>query len=516
VKSSLLRRRYILKRNALSRTRIIVAVSGLLWLMHVGVIFLLGSKTPGPSLSDVIQLILAGLLLCAIADAARRSEGMARAFWHLALTAYALFTFSQALSVYNDIAPVPVIWGVTKLLFSFWFAPLAMALFLDPEHETGRLDALMALDFVQGVLVCVAAYLYFFYLPKAENPAEMAHSVWAPYFGGYGLVASAFILRGIVTRSRDARVLFGRMGAFLALSGFADGLYYYGPGRNLQTGAWFDLLWSALLIIPMLIAVSWKQAESPELPVEPLLREKSTYTDTFFLLYPLLVLFMSLRIARERLTLAAAVVLLSFVCSSARLLVTQNRLLLAKNALRREASRDGLTGLWNRKAIMDILERELLRAERDRQPVGLIMIDVDHFKKINDTRGHAAGDTVLRIIASSIAAVVRPYDSVGRYGGEEFLVVAPNCGIGETWELAERVRAHVASCNINVSGSTVNVSLSLGVAIGEAAGDVEKILSAADSALYLAKNAGRNRVEPSLGRAASAANSPTPNRDFWL
>jgi diguanylate cyclase (GGDEF)-like protein len=144
------------------------------------------------------------------------------------------------------------------------------------------------------------------------------------------------------------------------------------------------------------------------------------------------------------------------------------------------------------------------------------MIDVDHFKNINDSRGHVAGDTVLRIIASSIAAVVRPYDSVGRYGGEEFLVVAPNCGIGEAWELAERVRVHVASCNINVCGSTVNVSLSLGVATGEAAGDVEKILTASDAALYLAKNAGRNRVEPSLGRAATAANSTTPNRDFWL
>jgi len=157
---------------------------------------------------------------------------------------------------------------------------------------------------------------------------------------------------------------------------------------------------------------------------------------------------MSLRIARERLGLAAVVVFFSFVCSSARLLVTQHRLIHAKEALRREASRDGLTSLWNRKAILGILERELLRAERDRSPVGLIMIDVDHFKAVNDSRGHAAGDTVLRIIASGIAAVVRPYDSVGRYGGEEFLIVAPGCGIAETWELAERVRVHVAGCNI--------------------------------------------------------------------
>jgi diguanylate cyclase (GGDEF)-like protein len=268
---------------------------------------------------------------------------------------------------------------------------------------------------------------------------------------------------------------------------------------------------------PILIATTWKQVESPELPFDPPHREKRIYTEIFFLLYPLLVLFMSLRIARERLGLAAAVVLLSFVCSSARLLVTQNRLLVTKEALRREASRDGLTSLWNRKAILGILERDLLRAEREEQSVGLIMIDVDHFKAINDSRGHGAGDTVLRIIASSIAAVVRPYDSVGRCGGEEFLIVAPGCGMAETWELAERVRTHVAGCNIMVEGSSVQVSLSLGIATGKTAADTEKLLHAADTALYQAKNAGRNRVEPSMGRAASAGQGPSPApRDFWL
>jgi diguanylate cyclase (GGDEF)-like protein len=168
---------------------------------------------------------------------------------------------------------------------------------------------------------------------------------------------------------------------------------------------------------------------------------------------------------------------------------------------------------------LEVLQRELLRAERDHQPVGVIMIDVDHFKKINDSRGHAAGDAVLRIIASGIAAMVRPYDAVGRYGGEEFLIVAPNCGLAETWELAERVRLHVAGCNIIVGGSSVHVSLSLGVATGEASVDLEKVLHAADAALYQAKNAGRNRVEPSVGLAAGAGQSSTiaaPNRDFWL
>jgi len=502
----------------LSRSRIIVTAGAILWLIHVGVAVGLGTQAPGPVLSDLIQLSMGGFLLCAMVLAARRSEGMARAFWHLGTAAYVLWMMAQGLSVYNDLARTPIVSWITNLLFCFWFAPLAMALFLDPEHETGRLDALLALDFVQAMLVCISAYVYFFYLPKSDSPGELAHGVWAPYFAGYGMLAAAFVLRAILTRSRDVRVLFGAMGIFLAVSGCVDALYFYGPGRGLQTGDWFDLLWSLTLLAPLTIATLWRQVEAPEIPIEPPRREKRIYKEVFYLLYPLLVLFMSLAIAREHLRLAALMVLLSFVCSSARLLVTQNRLLRTKEALRREAKRDSLTGLWNHKAIIEILERELLRAERDHQPVGVIMTDVDHFKKVNDNRGHAAGDAVLRIIASGIAAMVRPYDSVGRYGGEEFLIVAPGCGLGETWELAERVRAHVAGCSIMAGGSAVHVTLSLGVATGEAIADLEKSLHVADTAMYQAKHAGRNRVEPSLGRAASAAqgNSGATDRDFWI
>ena len=465
--------------------RSVLTVAALLWLAHAGVVAVAGSAGRGPLLSDLIQLTLGVVLVYAIVQARRRSEGMARSFWGLAATAYSLWLVAQSLGVYNDFAAsISVAWS-ENLIFCFWFVPLAMAIVLDPEHEAGRLDTLIVLDFVQAVLVCVAAYLYFFYLPKADASGEMAHEVWSPYFAGYGFVAIAFVLRAATARSRDARALFGRFGIFLALSGCVDALYFYGPGRGLKTGAWFDLLWSALLVVPLAIASTWKQAESPSYPVEPPRRRKTVYTEIFYLIYPLLVLFMSLRIAREHLVLAAVVVLLSFVCSSGRLLLTQQRMLLVKEALRREAAHDGLTGLWNHKSILEILDRELLRAERDGQPVGLIMADVDHFKGINDSRGHAAGDVVLRIIASSISAMVRPYDSVGRYGGEEFLIVAPGCGLAETWELAERVRSHVAACSIVIGGSKVQVSMSLGIATGDSSADSEKLLRAADEALYL-------------------------------
>ena len=502
----------------LTRSRVVVAAGLVLWLTHVGVCFTLGATSPGPVLSDLLQLMIGGLLIASLLLAAKRSEGMARAFWRLGVAAYGLWMLAQAFGVYNDLARTPIVSWVMNLLFCFWFAPLGMALFLDSEHETGRIDAILLLDFIQAVLVCAAAYVYFFYLPNSESPTELAHEVWAPYFVGYAVVALACILRSAFSHSRNVRILFGCMGLFLSLSGCADAMYYYGPGRNLKTGEWFDLLWSFLLLVPMVMASVWKQEDSPAVPLETPPRPKRIFAEVFYLLYPALVLIMSLRIAQQRLMLAGLVVLLSFVSSSARMLVTQNRLIEAKEALRREAKRDSLTNLWNHKAILEILERELLRSERDRQPVGVIMIDVDHFKAVNDSRGHAAGDTVLRIIASGLAAMVRPYDSVGRYGGEEFLVIAPGCNLGETWELADRLRTHVAGCSVMARGGAVQVTLSLGVATAERAADAEKVLSAADAAMYRAKAAGRNRVEPGLGRAAGAGqgSSPTAERDFWI
>jgi two-component system cell cycle response regulator len=198
--------------------------------------------------------------------------------------------------------------------------------------------------------------------------------------------------------------------------------------------------------------------------------------------------------------------------------VTQHRLVKAQDALRWENTRDGLTGLWNRKAVLEILERELQRSQRHNEPVGVIMADADHFKNINDSQGHAVGDRVLEILASQIAGVVRPYDSVGRYGGEEFLIVAPGCGPQATWELAERIRSSVANCNIVAGGSTLNVSLSLGVASGSSASDMEKLLHTADTALYMAKNAGRNQVQPNLAHPEqNAGASPQIEQTmFWL
>src|SRR5204863_7811961 len=110
---------------------------------HIGVAAAWGATPPGPVCSDLVQFLLGGVLIVAIVDATRRSQGLAHAFWSLAVSAYSVWMVAQALSLYNDVAAsVPIAW-TANLLFSFWFVPLAMAMFLNPEHETGRLDILM-------------------------------------------------------------------------------------------------------------------------------------------------------------------------------------------------------------------------------------------------------------------------------------------------------------------------------------------------------------------------------------
>lgn len=493
-------------------------MSASLFVAQAGIIFTLGTSAPGPLISDLIEVLLAGLLVYHCYQASRRSAGLARSFWALAATTFAVAFADLSLVACGEFFPSSAaIHWVSNLLGCFWFLPLAMAMFLDPERETEGLDLMMALDFMQAAVFCIAAYLYFFYIPNSSTVAVLSHRVWTPYFFAYGFLGAAFWLRSLITRSQLASSLFRGLAVFLLCSDVADLIYRFGPFHGLRSGSWFDLVWNLNLSVPLIIASAWQQPEVHSDSAGGPEREKKIYTEIFYLFFPLLILGMSLRIASVHLGLAATVIFLSFAGSSARLLLTQHRLVKAQDALRWEATRDGLTGVWNRKAVMEIYERELLRSERVGLPVGVIMADADHFKAVNDTLGHVAGDRVLTIMASQIAAVVRPYDSVGRYGGEEFLVIAPGCDLKETWELAERICSSVGKSVVIADGKSLGLSLSLGVASGNSAAQAEKLLHDADTALYQAKHNGRNRVEPNLGAAlAISPTSPSPKNTFWL
>ncbi len=177
-----------------------------------------------------------------------------------------------------------------------------------------------------------------------------------------------------------------------------------------------------------------------------------------------------------------------------RILALQEQLLATQRLLREQASRDSLTGLWNRAMILEILERELARSRRERQPVAVILADLDHFKRINDTHGHLAGDCVLRQAGQRLRTALRPYDTVGRYGGEEFLVVLSGCGTSAALMLAERLRQAMEVELRTDRDQALQTTLSLGVSVWDGRATTEELVRAADDALYEAKRSGRNCV----------------------
>jgi two-component system cell cycle response regulator len=190
-----------------------------------------------------------------------------------------------------------------------------------------------------------------------------------------------------------------------------------------------------------------------------------------------------------------------------RILDLQDSLLAAQEELRFRASHDALTSVSNRGTILEILQREHSRQMRAGGSFGVIMVDLDHFKKINDTYGHLCGDATLQEAARRMISSVRAYDAVGRYGGEEFLIVVPAADSAATLAVAERIRRAFESKPVVTQDLDVRITASLGVAVSTAASPLlpELLLRLADEALYRAKERGRNCSE--LAPSPEAANS---------
>jgi len=180
-----------------------------------------------------------------------------------------------------------------------------------------------------------------------------------------------------------------------------------------------------------------------------------------------------------------------------RILDLQAELIAAREGMRYSATHDSLTGLKNRGELMETLRRDLARAKREKTPVAIALIDVDRFKTVNDELGHPFGDDVLKEVARRLLSSLRPYDTVGRYGGEEFLIVLPGCDLAAGLARADEIRAAIGSAPIRTSRKERMVTVSMGVAVSHSGNvDLERLLNQADVALYEAKRNGRNRVEP--------------------
>jgi diguanylate cyclase (GGDEF)-like protein len=194
-----------------------------------------------------------------------------------------------------------------------------------------------------------------------------------------------------------------------------------------------------------------------------------------------------------------------------RILDLENRLVEAREEMRFKASHDALTTLWNRGVILELLGRELSRSHRENATTVIILCDIDHFKSVNDSFGHLVGDEVLRETAKRLLASVRSYDFVGRYGGEEFLVVLNNCDPTFAPARAEEIRNTIAQRPVQTSVGPVPLTISLGLLLSHEWGrrTAEELLHEADKALYAAKRAGRNCVKVANSNSASGLTEST-------
>lgn len=462
-----------------------------------------GTSRFGSLVSDSIQAALEVILIYASIAAIQRSKGLGRYLWSVAGVAFTLLLAGQLLSVAESGfllgggKGAPLVPWVASILFSLWFLPLTVSLFLGSDDREDKFDPIILLDLGQALALLFASYFVLFYIPHLADPSatEIPHGSLGGYFSLEAGLAIALLVRGFLTKGSPLRRTWMLFGIFLTVSTMNDGAYYFTSAHNLRSGSWFDLVWSGVLLVPIYAAQSFDPSQRPSADEFKWERRHALSTQVLTLLYPVLILVMATRVTDKWLNLGLIILGFSYCCTGLRLIIGYRRLMSLKDELDYQATHDQLTGAWNRSAVEGILRRELLRAERSRSRVGVIMIDADWFKQVNDAHGHEAGDKVLRSVVRSVSSTVRAYDYVGRYGGDEFIVIVPSCSASGCRDLAERVRNEVESTPVSLADSDVTVTVSLGMAVSDGRQDWDALILAADHALYAAKKIGRNRVE---------------------
>jgi diguanylate cyclase len=319
----------------------------------------------------------------------------------------------------------------------------------------------------------------------------------------FGMVA--MLLRGSAESSRrPLRILIVGMLSFM----IADICFgYVELGEGFSGGTWPDLFWlSANWAFALAANDQYHRGVLPP-ALEPSVKQSAQRVVLLPYLGVALGYGLLLLIARHQQLYPLGGLLLGGVVLTGVVVVRQVVALRENAGLVQQyhelAITDGLTGLSNRRRFLDLAELELQRARRHGRPVGIVMIDVDHFKQINDRYGHAAGDVVLRTVVERCQAALRSNDVLARYGGDELVAVLPESDISQTLVAAERLCEAVASVPMGIGDAAVTVSLSLGAESSDGHTDLPALLHRADTALYQAKSRGRNQA---------AAYAPDPVR----
>jgi diguanylate cyclase (GGDEF)-like protein len=476
------------------KRRSIIIVASSLLLFQTAAIAGLKGRTAAVLLSDAVQIGLGILCLFASLQVRARSGRASSYHWTWLSLSYVAFILAQSLATYIDLSSEHLWDRLGDILFSLSAIPMAMLPFVDPNRERSRFDRLHILDFVQVSCFWVAVYLYFRNTPRlALASVGWEGFGWSSAAVCHAILTLSFVLGAVLGRSKATFSFFGGMAACVFLAGLADS-YADLPSNDVQAGQWFDLVWSSLQAIPLAIALTWKQNAS--LAPLSVRAQRIVLSDLFPLLYAFFAVLLLVRDATRNPALSTGVAILVFGALGVRILVAQSRLLRAQDTLAYEASHDALTSTCNRAAILELLTKEVLRQKRTNETITVMLADIDHFKSVNDTHGHIVGDQVLTDVAHRLNSSLRGCDSVGRYGGEEFLIVLPNSNASGAMIAGERLRTSVADCPVSTTAGPICVSISIGLVACDADfSAAQSLLRTADDALYQAKTKGRNRVE---------------------
>ncbi len=373
----------------------------------------------------------------------------------------------------------------------------ALALLLIVRRRTPGWDGASAID--AAIVAVSAAYLVYELviaptMSVTTGNLPMLVSVAYPVGDLMLIVVGSRLLLGAGPRS----IALGSLGVYLALSLYADTTYsIQSLNGTYQVANYLDGIWMGaafLLAAGMVHPSAPKLVAASSTAVPDATVGRLSILAVAALIAPVTLLVQETRTGLPHGTVAAIVCIVLFLLVLARMAGLVS-------AQRRAAITDGLTGLRSRRFFEQALHAEAAVARRSGRPLAMLLLDIDHFKSVNDTYGHHGGDRVLVEVAERLRSLARPGDLVARYGGEEFVILLPGAGPADTRQIAERICRGIAAAPIAVGGTRQHrVTVSVGAAGMASTGpDIDELVLAADRALYTAKNAGRNQVASAGG-----------------